>query len=158
MKNVRAVLAVLCVICMMGVITIYAFASAGPDQAVAMVQKAVKFMKENGPEKAFSEFNNPKGPFAEGELYVFAYDFTGKNVAHGANPSHIGKDLINLTDADGKLIIKEMIELAKSKGSGWVDYKYKNPKTGEIEAKSSYIEKVGDHFVGCGIYKKIANN
>lgn len=158
MNKTRAVLTVMSILCLMAVLTAFAFASAGPDQAIAMVQKATTHLKKSGPEKAFSDFNNTKGAFVEGELYIFAYDLSGKNVAHGANPSVVGQNLISLTDADGKQLIKEMVELAKSKGSGWVDYKYKNPKTGAIEAKSSYIERVGDYLVGCGIYKKNAKS
>jgi len=144
----------MCIFCLMTTLTVFAFASAGPDQAKSMVQKAVKHLKENGPDKAFSDFNNPKGSFVAGELYIFVYDLSGKNVAHGANPSVIGQNLIGLTDADGKLLIKEMVDLAKSKGNGWVDYKYKNPTTGAVEAKTSFIERAGDYLVGCGIYKK----
>lgn len=154
MNKARAVSTIIGIICLVSLLTVCAFASAGPEQAVAMVQKAVKHLKENGPEKAFADFNNAKGAFVEGELYVFAYDLAGKNVAHGANQSVVGQNLMGLTDADGKLLIKEMVDLAKSKGSGWVDYKYRNPKTGVIEAKSSFIERVGDFLVGCGIYKK----
>ena len=46
-----------------------------------------------------------------------------------------------------------MIALAKGPGSGWVDYKWPNPITDKIEDKSSYIEKMGDYFVGVGVYR-----
>jgi hypothetical protein len=41
-----------------------------------------------------------------------------------------------------------------SSGNGWVDYKWPNPITNKIEDKSSYVEKMGDYFVGVGIYKQ----
>ncbi|HCE07957.1 MAG TPA: histidine kinase, partial [Oxalobacteraceae bacterium] len=40
------------------------------------------------------------------------------------------------------------------KGKGWVDYKWPNPATKILEAKSSYVERYEDVYVGCGIYKK----
>ena len=123
------------------------------DKAVAMVKKAVQYCKTSGRDTAMIAFNNQKGDFVEGELYIFAYDFSGKNLAHGAKAEAIGKNYLDLKDPDGKYIIKEMIEVVKSKGSGWVDYKYKNPVSGAVEQKSSYVEKIGDYFVGCGIYK-----
>ena len=66
----------------------------------------------------------------------------------------VGKDLIDVPDADGKLFRREIIELAKTKGKGWVDYKYKNPTSGKVEAKTTYIQLVDDVVLEAGIYKK----
>lgn len=123
------------------------------EEAVALVKKAVAYIKANGKEKAFAEFSNPNGQFRNRDLYIFAEDFNGKMLAHGANLKLIGKNLIDLRDADGKYFVKNLIETASSKGNGWVDYKWLNPATNAIEQKSSYVEKVDDFLVGCGIYK-----
>lgn len=124
------------------------------DEAIAMVKKAVAYMKENGREKAFSEFaNTADAQFHDRDLYIFVYDMNGYNVAHGNNPKMVGKNLLEMKDNDGKYIIKGFIDVAKAKGKGWVDYKWPNPVTKAVEQKSSYIEKVGDLIVGCGIYK-----
>jgi len=85
---------------------------------------------------------------------VFAYDMEGVMVAHPKNSKLVGKNLLEVPDVDGKLFRKEIVELAKSKGSGWVDYKYKNPQTGKTEAKTTYLKKVGDLILCCGIYKE----
>ena len=123
------------------------------DQAMAMVKKAIAFHKANGMEKTITEVNNVKGQFVDRDLYVVIYDMNGKNVAHGANPRMVGKDLIDMKDGDGKAFMRERIEIAKSKGKGWQDYKFVNPVSKNIESKSMYIEKVGDVIFGCGIYK-----
>ena len=47
-----------------------------------------------------------------------------------------------------------MIDLATSKGSGWVDYRWVDPADKKIEQKSSFIERVGDFVVGVGFYKQ----
>jgi signal transduction histidine kinase len=65
----------------------------------------------------------------------------------------IGKELIDMKDADGKEFVKERIEIAKTKGSGWQDYKFTDPLTKKIEHKRAYIERHGDLIFGCGIYK-----
>jgi signal transduction histidine kinase len=78
----------------------------------------------------------------------------GNTVAHGANTGMIGHTSLALKDADGKLYNKEMIELAKAKGSGWVDYRWVNPVSKKIEQTSSFIERVGDYVVGAGFYKQ----
>ncbi|MES2151794.1 MAG: cache domain-containing protein [Pseudomonadota bacterium] len=131
----------------------WAAAPASADEAVAMVKRAVQYMKENGREKAFAEFSNPKGSFVDRELYIVVFNMDGVNLAHGNNAKIIGKNLIDLKDNDGKFIIKNFIEIANTKGKGWSDYKWPNPVTKAIEAKSTYLEKVDDLMVGVGIYQ-----
>ena len=65
----------------------------------------------------------------------------------------VGENLIDMLDIDGKPYVKERVELAKSKGSFWQDYKYTNPATKKIEPKSMYCEKLDDMAVCAGIYK-----
>ena len=59
-----------------------------------------------------------------------------------------------MPDASGKKYRREIIDLAAKKGSGWVDYQYKNPATGKLEPKTTYILRVGDIVLEAGIYKK----
>jgi len=122
-------------------------------EAKALLDKAVAFYKANGQEKAFAAFNDSKGQFVSKDLYIFALDMNGKIHSHGANAGLIGKDMMGTKDADGKLFMKEMVETAKTKGKGTVDYKWENPKTKVVEQKSSYVEKVDGVVLGCGYYK-----
>jgi signal transduction histidine kinase len=122
-------------------------------EAGAMVKKAVAFVKANGADKAYEEFTSGK-TFKDRDLYIIVYDLNGKNLAQGANPKLVGKELIGLKDPDGKPIIKMFVDLAKDKGKGWVEgYKFMNPVSQKIEGKAMYLERVGDTLVGCGIYK-----
>nr|WP_295787595.1 cache domain-containing protein [Rhodoferax sp.] len=122
-------------------------------EAEAMVKKAVAYIKTNGPEKAYEEFTNGKS-FKDRDLYIIVYDLNGKNLAQGANPKLVGKDLIGLKDPDGKPLIQMFVDLAKAKGKGWVEgYKFLNPVSQKIEGKAMYLERVGETLVGCGIYK-----
>lgn len=132
---------------------VFAAEHGSADEAVAMVKKAVSYIKANGPEKSYEEFTNGKS-FKDRDLYVIVYDLNGKNLAQGANPKLVGKDLINLKDPDGFPLIQKFVELAKTKGSGWVEgYKFMNPVSQKMEKKAMYLERVGETFVGCGIYK-----
>ena len=65
----------------------------------------------------------------------------------------VGVNRDNLKDPDRKVFLQEMIQVAKTKGSGWVDDEYPNPKTGKVEAKTSYVEDFDGVVVGCCIYK-----
>jgi len=125
------------------------------DEAIAMVKRVqAEFKKDRGDAtfKAISDKTTKE--FHDRDLYPFVYDMSGLCVAHGARPALIGKNLIDLKDQDGKFLIREMVKLAKAPGSGWVDYKWPNPLTNKIEDKSSYVEKMGDYFVGVGVYKQ----
>ncbi len=126
------------------------------DEAVAMVKKASEFLKKNGKEKALAEFNNPKGQFIQKDLYIFAFGANGDGVelANGANVKLVGKNVLQMKDADGKFLIKDILALGMSKeGKGWVDYKWPNPSTGTVDGKRTYVERVDDVVIGCGIYK-----
>lgn len=124
-----------------------------PKEAEALVKKAVAFIKANGRDKAFAEFGRRNGPFVDRDLYIFVYDLKGKCVAHGQNPKMVGNDLIEMKDPDGTFFVKERVKIATTKGKGWQDYKFTDPITKKVEAKTAYVERFEDLIVGSGIYK-----
>lgn len=139
---------------LMDMFTLRSGVTAGnPDEAMDLVKKAAQHLKTQGKAKAFQEFNNPKGLFSKGDLYIFANDMQGLTLAHGQNTKLIGANMAHLKDANGKLFIQEITETAKNKNSGWVDYKWINPANGKVLAKSTYCMLVDDVILGCGIYK-----
>jgi hypothetical protein len=71
---------------------------ANKDEAVAMVKKAVGFIKEKGAEKAYPEFTGKAAGFVDRDLYVVVYQLDGKVLAHGSNAKFVGKDLIEAQD------------------------------------------------------------
>jgi signal transduction histidine kinase len=127
--------------------------NASRDEAIAMVRKAVAFIKEQGPEKAYVEISDKAGRFVDRDLYVVVYQLDGRVLAHGANDKFVGKDVINAQDIDGKLFIKERVDLAATQASFWQDYKIVNPVSKTIEPKQMYCERLADTAVCAGIYK-----
>ena len=125
------------------------------DDAKALAQKAAAYAKANGKDKAMAEFNNPKGQFAKGDMYISANDFNGVCLANGGNPKLVGQNHLTLKDAGGKYFMKDMVETAKTKGGGWVNYSWTNPTSKKVQAKTAWIQKVdgADYFVACGLYK-----
>lgn len=121
-------------------------------EAQAMLDKAVAELKAVGPEKALAEFNAPKGPYNDGELYVFVLSMKGVYEAYSPNPAQVGKDVHDMKDAEGTPLVQNMIELAASKGHGDVRYVWLNRADNEIERKWTMIERVGDHIVGVGYH------
>jgi cytochrome c len=132
---------------------IQAQTKATAAEAKTMVKKGVAYIKANGKEKAYVEISNKQGQFNDRDLYLVVYGLDGTVHAHGANEKMIGKNLIELKDVDGKEFVKERVELAKSKGTFWQDYKFTNPTTKKIEPKSMYCEKLDEAAVCGGIYK-----
>lgn len=144
-------------LCSAGFVPLSASAAADrgtAEEASVLVKKGIAYLKANGPEKAYAAFNDPAGQFVDRDLYLFVFDMSGKTLAHGANKKLLDKNLIELKDANGKTFIKEFLEVANKKGSGWIDYKWPHPVTKAIENKSSYVEKLPDNtIIGVGIYK-----
>jgi signal transduction histidine kinase len=126
---------------------------ANKDEAVAMVKKAVAFIKEQGAEQAYSVFTGKDAKFVDRDLYVVVYQLDGKVLAHGSNAKFVGKDLIDAQDVDGKLYVKERVELAVKQGTFWQDYKFVNPVSKKVEPKEMYCEKLENTAVCAGIYK-----
>ncbi len=125
------------------------------DDAKALTEKAVAFVKANGKEKAMAEFNNPKGQFVKGDIYIIAQGFDGAMLANGGNPKLVGQNHLEMKDPNGKLFVQEMVATAKSKGSGWVEYSWTNPTTKKVQPKKTWIQRIegADYYVGCGIFQ-----
>lgn len=134
-----------------------AFATTEPTEkdAIAMAERGAAHMKAHGKEDLMKKLSAKDPAFVQGELYVDMRDLkTGIVLAHPINPSIVGKDLTDVPDPSGKKYRREIIELAAKSGKGWVDYMYKNPVSGKIEPKTTYILRVGDVVLEAGIYKK----
>jgi signal transduction histidine kinase len=89
-------------------------------------------------------------------------DFTGTHLTHPLRPELVGKNVIGFKDSNGKLVVKEFIEVAKTKGEGWVEYMYPKPaelkkpeKERILSKKISYVYRVPgtDMFVGAGVWE-----
>jgi signal transduction histidine kinase len=133
-----------------------AFANEPSEKdAIAMAERGASLIKAKGKDEMMKRINAKDPDFVQGSLYVDLRDVkTGIVLAHPYNPSIVGKDLTDVPDANGKKYRREIIELAAAKGKGWVDYQYKNPTTGKIEPKTTYILLVDGVVLEAGLYKK----
>ena len=123
--------------------------------AIAMAERGAAMVKAKGKEEVMKRITAKDPDFVQGSLYIDMRDVkSGIVLAHPYNPSIVGKDLTDVPDANGKKYRREIIELAAAKGKGWVDYQYKNPTTGKIEPKTTYILLVDGVVLEAGLYKK----
>lgn len=133
--------------------TAHAANFATAKEAEAMVGKVIEGIKVNQ-QKTYDEITAKDPKWVDRDLYPVVYGLDGKVLAHGQNSKQVGKELIELKDADGKPFVKERVDQANSKGKFWQDYKFTDPVTKKVLPKSMYCEKLDDTAVCAGIYKR----
>ena len=153
MKSLKWGMSFACAVGLLGASSASAAEFATKDEAVAMVKKAVAFIKQSGVNNAYSEFTKKNADFVNRDLYVVVYGLNGKVLAHGANQKLVGQEMMDAQDVDGKYFVKERVELARSKPNFWQDYKFVNPTNKKIEPKQMYCERLEETAVCAGVYK-----
>lgn len=125
------------------------------DDARKLLDAASDQIRRQGMTKALASFNDRNGPFVRDDLYVFAVNLaSGKFEAHGMNPKWTGTDAGDLHDVEGKPLVREMLELARDKGEGSVDYVWRNPVTNAVENKRTFIRRENGSLIGIGFYRE----
>jgi len=124
------------------------------DEAQTLVRRAHDYFKQQGRDALIADIARlDQGQFVDRDLYLMAIGIDNAQfVAHGNNPRVIGNGPAS-KDVDGKLFVVEMARLARQQGSGWVEYKWAHPVSNEVLVKASYVQRMGDLAVACGIYK-----
>ena len=124
-------------------------------QTMALVDQAASLLQSKGTE-AFTEFRKKDSKWLKDDTYIFVHNMNGIVLFHPINPELEGKSMIDWKDVNGKAANQEMIETAKTQGSGWIDYMWPKPGESEPSKKMTYIKKVkvGEKtfIVGSGFY------
>ena len=123
-----------------------------PEQAKALVAKAIALYDGVGREKAFAAIQDPKQGFVDRDLYVFVFGPKRTIVAHGGNPALIGTTAESLVDEDGVHFGTKFMDETTATGK-WIDYKWRDPASGKVLPKSSWVVRHDGHIFGAGIYK-----
>jgi signal transduction histidine kinase len=87
-------------------------------------------------------------------MYVFALDRNGIYLAFGGNQSKVGTRVQDIVGVNGNELMSKIIAQA-DREPGWVGYDLTNPSTGQIQAKISFVQKLDDVIIGCGVYKNL---
>jgi len=163
MKKVKTFFLVICGFCfVMSVVCVVSAVSEENkkvvlDEMMTMSKEAAKFLAEKGKD-GLSAFNDEKGKWVKGELYIFVYGLKGEErgviIAH-PRKGLVGKNFLKVKDSTGKVFAADFLRIAESeKGEGWSEYMWPKLAEGKPEAKVSYIVKVSgqDMLVGVGVY------
>ncbi|HET9429801.1 MAG TPA: cache domain-containing protein, partial [Chitinophagaceae bacterium] len=122
---------------------------------IDMVKDAVWRIGKND-EAAFQLFHDRTGPFLVKDAYVFVIDPNGVELVNPAFPSLEGRNVLDVTDTRGKKLVREMLQVVQTRGSGWVEYMWPKPGESISTQKSTYVSKarMGNKWVlvGAGVY------
>ena len=122
------------------------------EEARALVAKAIALYDREGREKAFAAIQDPKHAFVDRDLYVFVLGPKRTIVAHGGNTALVGTAAESLVDEDGVHFGTKFMDESTATGN-WIDYKWKDPATGKVLPKSSWVVRHDGYIFGAGIYK-----
>lgn len=122
---------------------------------IDLVKDAVGRIGKND-EAAFQLFHDRTGPFLVKDAYVFVIDPNGVELVNPAFPSLEGRNVLDVTDTRGKKLVREMLHVVQTRGSGWVEYMWPKPGESISTQKSTYVSKarMGNKWVlvGAGVY------
>jgi signal transduction histidine kinase len=122
---------------------------------VDMVEAAVAQIQTRG-EAAFPLLRDRSGPFMAKDAYVFVIDPRGVDLVNPAFPNLEGRSLLDVRDTQGRPLIREMLDVARTRGAGWVDYMWPRPGESLSTRKSTYVARAevggGWLLVGAGVY------
>ncbi|WP_416772158.1 cache domain-containing protein [Pseudomonas sp. RHF3.3-3] len=100
------------------------------------------------------EINALPGGFLQDDLYVFVVDLkTRRYLAHGTNQRLVNTDFAKVRDPDGKPVGEPILALMNRQAEGEYEYRWKNPVTGKVENKHTYLKRVGQVLVAVGYYR-----
>jgi methyl-accepting chemotaxis protein len=91
---------------------------------------------------------------SDGKNYYFVMDREGVFFVHPDRQNLVGKKQLDLEDADGKKIIREIIKIANEEGEGLIEYRWPKPGTDQPVRKLTHIKLFKDwNWILCtGIY------
>ena len=120
-----------------------------------MVDNAAGQIEKEGKD-AFDKFYDPAGSFLVKDTYIFVLDTTGVELVNPGFRNLEGRNLMDLKDTEGKLLVQEMFKAIEKDSSAWIDYMWPKPGDNRSTQKSTYVKKatLGDSWVlvGAGVY------
>lgn len=123
--------------------------SGEATKARAMLDRAIAAVKRDE-QAALEAFTKGEHGFAEGDLYPFcARARSGWVVAH---PQRLGDNLAMVSDVNGKLFGKEILDTAVENTVKEIRYMWPRPGEKTPVRKDTYYTKIDDLVCGVGYY------
>ncbi|MFZ4285457.1 methyl-accepting chemotaxis protein [Variovorax sp. HJSM1_2] len=125
------------------------------EEAGALVQRALQQRAVSSRHAFLQQITKPNGGFHDRDMYVFALDEQGHYQAFGGNPAKVGTRVQDIPGIDGARLLEAIVAQCEQ-APGWVEYDITNPASGAVQTKMSFVAKVDDVYLGCGVYKSLA--
>jgi hypothetical protein len=122
------------------------------EEAMALVARALEHRQSIGRERFAQSLTAPQSGFHDRDMYVFALNGQGVYRAFGGKPEKVGSRVQDIPGVDGQALLESIVAQAEQE-QGWVEYDIVNPQSGKVQTKMSYVSRVDDLYVGCGVYK-----
>ncbi len=106
-------------------------------------------------EQAFERFRaNLNTMLYNGKDYIFVINLNYQTVVHPFRPELIGKDQRDNKDSNGVYFVRDLIDLARTKGEGFMGYSYPKPNSDVPMPKLSYVKmfEPWQLVLGTGVY------
>jgi signal transduction histidine kinase/ActR/RegA family two-component response regulator len=129
------------------------------DQAHAT---AAHILEKYGPSKSADEVRSMildalrPVRFNRGRGYLFVFSGSGVLLLNGSRPDLEGRNLWSFRDSRGVPLFREMADLARRRGEGFITYRWPKPgRKGEDFEKFSYVRRFApcDWVIGAGEYQ-----
>jgi cytochrome c len=111
-------------------------------QIEMLVNEAAGLIERIGRTAAFEEFRKKGTRWFSGDTYLFVYDLKSNVLLNAAFPEREGTNTTGQKDTNGKLFHHAFIQMAESKGAGWVDYMFPKPGQTQPSQKWAYVTAV----------------
>lgn len=147
----RLAIAVVCMVFGMSAVHAQESGRGTAKEAQTMVERAILLYDDEGAADTFAAINAGPPPFRERDLYIFVFDADGLIVAHAGRPDLVGRNGMDMMDANDVPLVRRMVEQATPNGV-WVDYMFEDPLTGQIAPKSSWVVLHDGYVFGAGVY------
>jgi len=119
-----------------------------PDDAKFMSIRAADLINQKGT-LGIAEFSRTEAGFLMKDGYVFCMSMQAVMISHPIRNQLVGQNLYEY-QRYGQPFFREMVEVARRDGEGWVEYKWPYPGTSELRLKMSYVVKNQAGFF-CGV-------
>ena len=125
------------------------------DEARQLVEQALELRDASGSRDNFlRNVTSAEGALFDRDMYVFVLDWQGQYLAFANNQAKVGTRVHDVPGIDGEKLIQAIVSQADV-APGWVEYDIVNPASGQVQTKMSFVVKVDDIYVGCGVYKNM---
>ncbi len=107
-------------------------------QLMSLVSDGAALVATDGLE-ACAAFKEEDSRWLDGERYLFIVDLDGMEVCHPANPELEGTNILDLTDAGGKPLIRHLLgSVSGDERAGWSYYQWPKPDETTPSWKTTY--------------------